>query len=48
MRLTSPNEFLKRDCYLAAIIISIISIELVYLFMQKYFVKGMMLGAVKE
>jgi putative aldouronate transport system permease protein len=40
--------FSQETIIYATIIVSIIPILLVYPFIQKYFVKGMMLGAVKE
>ena len=46
--LTSANRSHPFTLKMAAIIITVLPILIVYLFMQKYFVKGVSLGSVKE
>ena len=46
--LTSTTQSVANNTRMAGIVIAIIPLILVYIFAQKYFIKGIMVGAVKE
>lgn len=46
--LTSTTQQVANNTRMAGIVISIVPLILVYIFAQKYFIKGMMTGAIKE
>ena len=46
--LTSTTQQVANNTRMAGVVISIIPLILVYVFAQKYFIKGIMIGAIKE
>jgi len=46
--LTSTTQSVANNARMAGIVIAVIPLVLVYVFCQKYFIKGLKVGAVKE
>lgn len=46
--LTSTTQSVANNARMAGIVVAIIPLILIYIFAQKYFIKGIMVGAVKE
>ena len=46
--LESSWEIVANNTRMAGIIVSVLPLIVVYVFVQKYFIKGIMIGAVKE
>ena len=46
--LTSSTQSVANNARMAGIVIAVIPLVVVYVFFQKYFIKGLKVGAVKE